>query len=415
MDKFDKFRLPRSNQNFQHNHNNNTKIPRVMSGDSKLLTNKIRLREYRQRMNCDPPNLFHNHHNKCRCCFQKFGETGPKTKIRIMKTEQNLFEKLTGVKLRMDSNLSNYLCTKCDAKLQRFSNFRGSNQNFQIDDPVGHKNRIEFKEKASKMQKKYYHFIGKYDDGVGEHGVSDQLNIESFVVTQQKSIQAVGKVSGGLKQLNRVNTIHNLSQMTADSSDSFASFEVPNQTIVERIRGGVVVIETNRTKSTTTDELKLSNSGIRTENKSQQQHPEHIRRSFNLKKRDVISLQSPSTTHRINTSALGAPNDLRLDNERFSTIDSSNLEIGKNHAQRTIKRVQKELDAFPDLGSFDEISNSSAIGRNQISHDQNDLRNKDGENLRVSYNPEFSSSSGQDLSAYYMQSIHEVIFFVSFA
>lgn len=60
---------------------------------------------------------FHDHINKCRCCFTQLNEK----KTILTESHQEIFRSVIKVELRMDSNLSAYICEHCNEQLKEFS------------------------------------------------------------------------------------------------------------------------------------------------------------------------------------------------------------------------------------------------------------------------------------------------------
>lgn len=69
----------------------------------------------------DKEQQFHDHVNKCRCCFNEF--VADNRKVEISEWHRKVFRSVIKVELRMDSNLSAYLCQNCDKKLKNTSEF----------------------------------------------------------------------------------------------------------------------------------------------------------------------------------------------------------------------------------------------------------------------------------------------------
>jgi len=74
--------------------------------------------------------------NKCRCCFSDCHEDN--TKIAISEQHQEIFRSMMNVELRMDLVLSAFICSICDNKMNKIS---------------------EFVQVVGKVQRKFYEFI----------------------------------------------------------------------------------------------------------------------------------------------------------------------------------------------------------------------------------------------------------------
>lgn len=62
---------------------------------------------------------FHDHINKCRCCFAQFDKK--EARIMINESHREIYRTVIKVELRIDSNLSACICEKCNEMLIRFS------------------------------------------------------------------------------------------------------------------------------------------------------------------------------------------------------------------------------------------------------------------------------------------------------
>lgn len=81
-------------------------------------------------------NKFDDHQNKCRCCFQYFGENS--MKIVLNANQRTAFNKLTGIPLLSNEEYSKHFCTKCFSDMKKCQDF------------------IEY---ARTIQKEFYQFV----------------------------------------------------------------------------------------------------------------------------------------------------------------------------------------------------------------------------------------------------------------
>lgn len=64
---------------------------------------------------------FQKYINKCRCCFTEFCENDEMIAISVLHRE--IFQSIVKVELKIDSNLSAYMCGQCDKNLKNLSEF----------------------------------------------------------------------------------------------------------------------------------------------------------------------------------------------------------------------------------------------------------------------------------------------------
>lgn len=95
-------------------------------------------------------NFFHNHKNKCRCCFNEFTGSG----TQISEWHRELFRLVIKVELRSDSRLSEKICSECNEKM---------------------KNLTEFTQTLSETQKQFCESVDNVDIDVS---VEDEIGIE---------------------------------------------------------------------------------------------------------------------------------------------------------------------------------------------------------------------------------------------
>lgn len=74
---------------------------------------------------------FEDYQNKCRCCFQKFGELDGK--VVITQQHRAIFFKFTSIELVLNENYSNHLCEKCGLSLQKISDFINTVLEMQVE------------------------------------------------------------------------------------------------------------------------------------------------------------------------------------------------------------------------------------------------------------------------------------------
>lgn len=74
-----------------------------------------------QGMQVNGSQQFHDHLNKCRCCFNEF-EKG-KRKVEITEWHREVYRLVIKTELRMDLNLSSHLCENCNDNMKNLSEF----------------------------------------------------------------------------------------------------------------------------------------------------------------------------------------------------------------------------------------------------------------------------------------------------
>lgn len=65
--------------------------------------------------------LFHDHINKCRCCFTY--SQNKNENVLINEMHRKIFQLVLNVDLKINSNFSDYLCRSCNEKLLKLSEF----------------------------------------------------------------------------------------------------------------------------------------------------------------------------------------------------------------------------------------------------------------------------------------------------
>lgn len=103
-------------------------------------------------------NSFYDHQNKCRFCFESFGENS--VKIVINFNHRNSFNELTGIELLMDPGYSRHLCLKCVCELQKCQ---------------------KFIKKSSDLQKQFYDFISDNPIKCENDELEDNLSVSVFL------------------------------------------------------------------------------------------------------------------------------------------------------------------------------------------------------------------------------------------